>query len=477
MAVSQGISLDNESAVATEPLVVEGLLERRPCVALCAILPPSLSVSECSHLRQSLSVFALANDGLLLMRKEHAVELIFGIQACSEFDVYKAYVAAYKVYETLQKSSADCGALQAAISAGMAIVSMKRHGGCTGDVIASPAIGSARALAEHALPGTLQMDSLAMALLQLAQPGSISSKTTLLISDLVRMPWQHCGELPPMYGRDSEWAPFEARLQGLPTGQKSLLAIQGETGMGKSLFCLHLARSAKLKGASVIHLMCLSRHLGQRVYTYPHGEPMDIESLPTALRREDANSPRWVIMDDCQHLRSDILDALIRLSFSDKNSVFLFAGRRLGHALQTHADIVKLGRLSDQAIRQLATCHGLDEERIQRITQKAQGVPLFAQLLALHKQRLESLPFPLYAVISARIDGLKLDHRLLALLASSPEEGHPLEKIARQLNESVEAVKSALDKTVASGVLYEADNRYFFNHPLLRQAVVESIVE
>ena len=478
MAVSQGISHDQPMQPASdEPLVLAGVLERRPCVVLCMILP-AMSSEALLGLQQSMTIFALANDGLLLMRKERAVELIFGIQACSEFDVYKAYVAAYKIFELLQGSAKDEQVLQAAVAAGVAIVSMKRNGGCTGDVIASPVIGLARDLAEQAVPGTIQFDALAMSLLQLAQPDRVSPESVLKVACLQRMPWDDAQDLPPMFGRDDEWRQLQSRLQGLQIGQKSLVGLQGETGMGKSLFCHHLAQSFKNQGGVVQHFVCQPKQLGQQVFVYPSGDALKIESLPAYLQKEDIGCRRLVILDDCQYLRSDILEALVQISFRNKNTVFVLVGRRLGHALQAHADIIKLDRLSAHAINQIVGhyLHTGDVDFGSHIVQQAHGVPLFARVLAQSGTSEKSLPFILLAVIAARMDGLKLDRRLLAALAKSTDT-ETLESIAQRLHESLQDVRSAMEKAIASGVLRQADQKLFFTHPLLRQAVVESLVE
>ena len=483
MAVSQGISreADAQHTAEAELVVVDGMLERRPCVVLSVILPAAVSPEALQDLQQSLTAFALANDALLLMRKENSVELIFGVQLCTEFDVYKAYHAAYKVYEILSRYSATADRLKAGITGGMAIVSMQRHGGCTGEVIASPVIGLARELADKAMAGTLILDAPAMALLQLVMPGINNVSAELRFTRMHRMPWPETSTKPPaLWGRDEELAALQAWLTESRHKRSPVKALVGETGMGKSLLCRHLAEWYQQQGGQVYYVICQAKNLTPNLYQFPGGLAIDVHAFIQGLQHAGTSLPELVIVDDSQHLKPESLETVIQQSFLAKHKKVLLAGRRFSRTVSAELDMLKLGRLPDQVVQQMAAYYlaETDSQAGADITRQAQGVPLFARLLAqYHSCRDKHLPFALRVVIVARMDSLHLDRAVLAQIGRSPES-YSLETLIDTLHESSETMRLAVEKAIASGVLLEdAQQQLRFTHPLLRQAVVESLVE
>ena len=475
MAVSQGLGQSELTPSSNEPVLVTGILERRPCVVLTVLLPDPPDSTLQAELRQMLTLFALANDCLLLMRKESRLELIFGPLRCSEFDVYKAYLAAKKIATYYPNTSR---LLRGAIAAGLAIVSMQRHGGCNGDVIASPVIGLARDLAEAASPGCLHFDTRAQPLWQRCQPGIVYPPTERPFDQLSALPWKPIIDLPPMFGRATVWQQMLNQLQERSIGQRSLVALQGETGLGKSLFCLHLANYQRQQGGLVWHISCFSKELGPHLYVYPSGAPLTVEQLVEDISTHPSNALRLVIIDDCQQLKNDALEHLVRLAETQDNLMLLFAGRRLGNTLTRHAMTIKLERLADQDIERIVQHYhpSVNQDMLSAIVQRAQGTPLFAQALAQQGNIKAGLPLLLQTVIMARLDNLSLDRKILAIIASS-EQPLDVEQLARQLNELPITLTALLDKALASGVLTLSAKQFFFTHPLLRQAVVESLVE
>lgn len=481
MAVSQGMSNDVDvHHKDSDLLVVDGLLERRPCLVLSVVLPVVMPAEATQDLQQSLTTFALANDALLLMRKQNLLELIFGIQVCTEFDVYKAYHGAYKVYEILNRYLLADDTLRAALTGGMAIVSMQRHGGCTGEVIASPVIGLARELAQKASPGKLTIDLPAMALLQLALPGVGTMQAEMSLMQMQRMPWpDKRSALPALLGREEEMNALKARLTD--SRQKSNpVCLIGETGMGKSLLCQHLAQWYEEQGGRVFYVVCQSKNLTPNLYQFPGGLAVEFDEVLQRFQHTNLTTPELLIVDDCQYLKTEMMEKLIRLSRLAKHQAVVLAGRRMPRAVLANLEMIKLGRLTDQMVNQIAAYYlaEADQPVCNEIVWQAQGVPLFAQLLAEHHARRDMhLPFALLVVIVARMDGLRLDRAVLAQLCRVAE-CCTVEALAQTLHESSQAVHSAVERAMVGGVLHEnAQQQLRFTHPLLRQAVVESLVE
>ena len=481
MAVSQDMSRDVDVlATDVEPLVVDGMLERRPCLVLSVVLPVVMSAEAIQDLQQSLTTFALANDALLLMRRQNLLELIFGIQVCTEFDVYKAYHGAYKVYEILSRYLLTDDTLKAGLTGGMAIVSMRRYGGCTGEVIASPVIGLARELAYKAPPGKLTIDLPAMALLQLALPGAKNMQVDMSLAQMQRMPWpDKSSALPALLGREKELDALKVRVTD--SRQKSNpVCLVGETGMGKSLICQHLAQWYEEQGGCVFYVVCQSKDLTPNLYQFPGGLVVEPDEFLKCFQRTALTTPELLIVDDCQYLKTEMLEKLIGLSLLAKHKTVVFAGRRMPRAVLVNLEMIKLSRLTDQVVNQIAAYYlaEANEQACSEIASRAQGVPLFAQLLAEHHVRWDKrLPFALLVVIVARMDGLRLDRAVLAQLCRVAE-CCTVEALAQALHESSQAVHSAVERAMAGGVLHEnAQQQLRFTHPLLRQAVVESLVE
>ncbi|TAN71157.1 MAG: hypothetical protein EPN17_02375 [Methylobacter sp.] len=549
MAASQG--LKREPLARPESAEIsEGMLERRPCIVLSIFLPDT-SLRACSgpaeaasikpgsrgivreELHLTFSALAGTHDALFLTSKNYIGELIFGIQRGTEQDIFKALRAARAVFDALADYPDLTQDLRGGLAAGFAISTMNRHGGWSGEVVASAVIAQARELASNAAPGELALGALAKTLLEVTGPsGPDVAIPCLLFKTLNRMPWgknhQHpesqagaCEELssePSIVGRDAELERLEILFSEVFKGKKNhLVYIEGETGMGKSLLCRYAAEHGLNMKGRIHHFVCHSGGEEGNLYMFPSGAPVTAQAMLHCLRSVTGRGHDVIILDDAHLLPPNILMKATEVASAAKGKLVIIAARKFSKYAMPPSETIRLGHLSKTAIENLITqslaqwekdtlktidgadavvrpldkallsVGGLTQDRplrqtqdrrdtIDTLVQNASGVPLFAIELARHHQG-DTLPFSLHVVINARMDGLKLDHALLRQISKSPTR-LTVAEIAEAMWESPEVIQIAAEQACASGVLrLDEDSRLSFVHPLLRILVKQSGVE
>jgi len=514
MAVSQGLNLAsaNESDSAE---LCEGILERRPCIALSIFLPGAILHADADPktivqaLHKTFSALASSYDALYLASKTHIGDLIFSVKRGTEQDIFKALRAARAVFDALADYPAISRNLRGGLTAGLAISSMNRHGGWSGEVVASAVIAQARELASHAAPGELALSATAKKLLEIIGPNRQGFVVPGVCFDtLNRMPWgknlqpkqtqEDLAWAQAILGRDAELERLELLLSEVFKGKNHLVCIEGETGMGKSLLCRYVvARSLDMKGR-LHHFVCHSGIEESHLYMFPGGAPVKSQSLLHCLRSVTGRSHEVIIVDDAHLLPADILIKVFDAANAAKGKLIVVAARKLPKSVANPGETIRLGHLAKTAIEDLikqsikqwehdALTAGEDAEEIMRqvqdkhrsaetIAQHASGVPLFAIELARHNWQ-DALPLSLQVVINARMDGLKLDRALLRRLSKAPTPMTAAE-IAEAMWEPQDTIQIAIEQAVASGVLSRnEDGCIRFAHPLLGMLVSQAGVE
>lgn len=518
MAVSQGLNLLplNESASVE---ICESILERRPCIALSIFLPDAILHASTDpkaivhELRKTFAALASSYDALFLASKTHIGDLIFGVKYGTEQDIFKALRAARAVFDALKNYPNITRNLRGGLTAGLAISSMNRHGGWSGEVVASTVIAHARELACNAVPGELALDATAKKLLEIIGPDAQGFVVPgVFFNTLNRMPWgknlpssqsQAAGGEEPgcalsILGRDAELERLESLLSEVFKGRNHLVYIEGETGMGKSLLCRYVAeRGLDLKGR-IHHFVCHSGIEESHLYMFPSGASVKPQALLHCLRSVTGRNHEIVIVDDAHLLPADILTKVLDAANGAKGKLTVVAARKLPKSAINPSETIRLGHLSKTAIEHLVTRSidqwesealkaGEDAKAVARqaqdrhhiaetIAQHASGVPLFAIELARHNWQ-DSLPLSLQVVINARMDGLKLDRVLLRQL-SKAQAPMTAAEIAGAMWEPQDTIQIAVERAIASGVLCQhEDGRISFAHPLLRMLVNQSGVE
>jgi len=481
MAITHGMEATGERRSAPR-LQGDGLLESRPCVVMSVALPESTPGSGGRLLHQTLATYAFDHDALFLARKGNAGDLIFGIQHPREHDLFLVLRAAHIVFSALAaQDEALAATLQGGLTAGMVVASMNRHGGWSGEAIASPAIAQARELAQAAKPGRLALSPSADDLLEALSPCATAPAVPeyFAFQALDRFPWSAGRDLQAPVGRNLELACLDALLDAVAHGAHRLAYLEGETGMGKSTLCRYVAARCADRNGRAHHFVCAPASDGALIYALPDGQPTSIDAILTLLAAPAAARPEAIIVDDGHLLPEDAQAELAGQGPDAAGRLVFIAGRRLPDKSARADEALRLGRLSQDATEQLVLrTLGLSRSSplVTTLSRNAAGVPLFAVQLARQRER-GPLPLPLRFVIGARMDSLGLDHVLLRRVARrSPPQN--LAELAAAMDASVDTVKAATELAVASGVLRrDGEDRYSFTHPLLRQAVIEAQVE
>jgi DNA-binding CsgD family transcriptional regulator len=479
MAVSRGLELAPAGPRERVPvLAAESLLERRPCLVLSLVLPEAAPEEAGRLLQQTLATYAFDHDALFLARKGHAGDQIFGIQRASTHDMFLALRAAHEAFCALAAHDKGlANALQGGLTAGLAIASMNRNGGWSGEAIASTAIAQARELAREAKPGTLVLSPTAQDLLRAQSPcASAPAAPALHLAALDWLPWRGGAEEPAPIGREPEMALLEESLAKVAGGPGRVLCLEGETGMGKSHLCRHAATRAGDLGGRAHYFVCQPDVRGARLYSLPYGIPSTLDGACALIADPPLARPEIVIVDDCHLLVAADCARLAQQGARAEGKLVLLAGRRIPE-IAVKGESLRLGRLTQSATEQIVVrstdpAQAPDGPALARL---AAGVPLFAVELARHRGE-DPLPLPLRMVIAARMDSLGLDRPLLRQLAlASAPLG--MAELAKELRAGCGTVRRAIDQAVACGVL-RADDRgcLSFSHPLLRQAVIHAQV-
>lgn len=479
MAASTGVSTVRGTEEGGATLAADGLLERRPCVVLSTALPDDAEPAMVRRLHGILASLAFDNDALFLARKGNAGDVIFGVQRVTEYDLIKALRTAHAAFTDL--SSLDPGLaakLCGGLSAGLAVASMKRYGGWSGEAIASAAIFSARELMQDADPGQLVIGQPAQDLMSAFGIGDERRiPGELPFRELETLRWTGERFAFPLIERRVELRRLVDTLEEVKSGCGRLIYLEGETGMGKSRMCREALESCLKMGGYALFFRCqpldsgglLSNALGRAVF--PAGEVGELLRLPA--RR----SPELVVVDDFHMLskenRSMLSNAAVKADA--KGRLVIFSGRRCTDIKTGQAEIIRLGRLPADAIEKLIrVVHGSAEKmrssKVKALSKLAAGVPLFAVELAKHNDT-DTIELPLMVIVCTRLDALLLDKKVLRVVARC--QGNPtLDEVAMKLGEDTEVLRPAVERAMASGVLsLGEDGRLSFSHPLLGHAI------
>lgn len=488
MAVSRGFALLGErpQPAAAPSALADGILERRPCVVLSLALPEPADDASVRRLHGTLAALAFDQDAVFLARRGRAGDIIFGLHQVSERDLMKAVHTAHQVFEdlhSLQPAWAD--GMRGGMTVGLVVASMLRNGGWSGEAIVSTAIAVARELQEQAPPGRVAIGTPALDLMkafgirgEAALSGNEAGVRTAAFPDLAAFDWSGDRMAYPLIGRAAEIKAFRQVLQHAGAGNGQLVFLEGETGMGKSRLCREiLAICQAMQGRTVFY-----RAQADADNRLRDQESGNVTDLPDAFRELGAAArglPSLAIVDDCHSLSQESRRILVAAAGEAVRAgwVVVLAGRHMPDIDKGNAETIRLSRQSIKEIESLARqVLGPDEDetqvttRVHHIAKEAAGVPLFAVELARQPQD-GAIAMPLLVTIAARLDGLRLDRKLLRTVA----RGNPpptVAEVAGMLGEDLEAIAQAAKRAVAIGVLQaDAAGRLDFAHPLLRKII------
>jgi len=485
MAVSLASDLRLGQEAPPASLRTSVLLDSRPCVVLSVSLPQDAPHHAVRLMLGSLAAIAAANEAIFLARPGNAGDVIFGIQRATEYVIAIALQTAQTIHGDLLLADAAAG-LRGCLTAGHAFASMHRFGGWTGEALASASISSARETLDTVAPGHFVIDPSARDLTALFGIHGIPEDSTAIpFADLDRLRWSGTRPGYELTGRTSEMARLFAALGESTQGHGTLFHIEGEMGMGKSRLCKEIFRLCLSQSGAASFYRCLPEALHHPCYDTVSQEYCSVEDIDARLRARPDWLPELVIIDDIR-----LLPAAAQSRLADSAAIarahgklVVFASRKLtGTADGQPAEKIVLRRLPPQSLQGLvrkALGKGAVKDRANRvlnICSAAAGVPLFAVELAHHHETETHLPLSLQVTISARLDGLHLDRRLLREVARQAA-GTSLDEASRNIGEDASAIRQQADRSVAAGVLNCADDWISFTHPLLRQAINDTITD
>ena len=486
MAASHGMEIFQAQQGRAATLPMADLLENRPCVVLSIALPMDAGNLSVKLMYGCLAAIASANDAVFLARYGNAGDLIFGIQRVTEYDLAVALQAARHVYDDLLEINSETAQqLRGCMTAGIALASMQRFGGWTGEAIASAAIASARKLLNDIPAGLFVFDPTALDLIELFGIGGTQKlASTMPFAQLKNLHWTGTRRAYQLVGRDDELTLLNVVLSEAAQGNGRLILVKGEMGMGKSSLCEAIAKKCLQQKGTVAYCRSLPSVLGSALYNTARETKCSVEEVVALLCAKPERHPELVVVDDFNLLPKEQQTALITAAAAavESGKLVIFSGRKdVRENISIPFETINLGRLPTPSIQALvrdALGKGTIKERaqkVQRIASAAAGVPLFAVESARHHD--ESLALPLRVAINARLDSLRLDHNLLREVARN-SAGANLEEVAATLGEDLEKVRPQMERAVASGVLSLSDDKWLtFTHPLLRRAIDNSVME
>lgn len=478
MAVSTGMGKARGKDEGGATLAADGLLERRPCVVLSTALPEDAEPSVVRRLHGILASLAFDNDALFLARKGNAGDVIFGIQRATEYDLVKALRTAHEAFNDLSKLDPALAAkLSGGLTAGLAVASMKRYGGWSGEAIASAAIFSARELLQDAGFGQLAIGQPARDLMSafgIGDERQIPDK--LPFHELETLRWTGERFAFPLIDREAEMSQLKTTLKKTKPGCGRLVYLEGETGMGKSRICREVLESCLKSAGNALFFRCQPLASGKLLNNVLGGETCPVGDVAELLRLPPKRSPELVIVDDFHLLAKEnqsLLYAAVKGGATGR--LVIFSGRRFAGIEVGQAEVIRLGRLPIDSIEKLVRvvlgrAGKIRSSGVKAISKLAAGVPLFAVELAKHYGA-NVFELPLLVIVCSRLDVLMLDKKILRVAAQY--QGNPtLDEIAMKLGEDMEVLRPAIERAMASGVLsLGEDGRLSFSHPLLGQAI------
>ena len=206
------------------------------------------------------------------------------------------------------------------------------------------------------------------------------------------------------------------------------------------------------------------------------------KAVAETLAERMARRPMVLLVDDLHLVESNEAALICRLVglMPSMPLLLLGAGRKIRHpalAALAPSTVVRLSHLSQLEIEDVVKAQGaaLTPSLTSDIACRAGGVPLFAAELVNEEKTLPGsnaqVPLTLVTLILSRLDGLALDHRLLALLAQKGEMC--LAEVIAGWPGDQASLGNAIDRAVQSGILVRrlgkktAEDMLAFHHPLL----------
>ncbi|WP_157540906.1 helix-turn-helix transcriptional regulator [Microbacterium sp. XT11] len=338
----------------------------------------------------------------------------------------------------------------------------------------------------------------------------------------------------PMVGRDADLAQVRALFERASGGIPTALLVDGEAGIGKSRllreftdevarradihvgWCLDLGPARSPYGPLTGILRSLVQTLGVDGVREAVGPGVDAlgmlvpelapretdrastsperlrDAIASLIEGASERAPQVLVVEDL-HWADDstlaILSFLLRALGRGRILLLLSCrsddvrrgdavSRFIGEATRARLlERLSLERLGIEAVREIAeqiTGHPLSDGALERIHDRAEGVPFFVEEIAGCSKG--PLPDGLRDLLLARFDRLSDDARHVVQVASGAERpvSHPL--LARLAALPDDRLDEAVREATRSGILVVVDDEFRFRHALLREAVHDDLL-
>jgi DNA-binding CsgD family transcriptional regulator len=318
-------------------------------------------------------------------------------------------------------------------------------------------------------------------------------------------------------GRADELAHLRAAVEDVAEGGGQVVLVEGEPGIGKTALLATGLAAAPRRGCRVLWtvadelarqlplaalLACLDARQQADVVGEPVADdgiaghaldpvPAMVERLLVVVERLCLKSPVVLVLDDLQWADEASLAAVRRLSaMVDQLPLLLVAaGRpaprrpsvtRLWQAMARDAVVLVLRPLAQSEVMDLvdALTGGRAASSLRSLATQAGGNPLYVRELVDSVNRgrpSTSAPAPLLAAIAERFDFLSRDAGQVLRIAALLGPDFSVADLTTVTNWKRARLFEPLAEADAAGILVTSGPRLMFRHPLVRQALYESI--
>jgi DNA-binding CsgD family transcriptional regulator/tetratricopeptide (TPR) repeat protein len=342
---------------------------------------------------------------------------------------------------------------------------------------------------------------------------------------------------PPQWvGREQELATFRAGVEALRHGEGTVVWVEGEPGIGKSSLVAEALAPAsglgwdigwgladKLTERLPLRVMqdCLQVRpnspdprraqaadllRSQRLGLIAEGDASvtGIEVLVGLADELCAASPMVIVIDDLQWADDASLIAWHQLAASiDQLRLLLIATCRpaprrplvqqlRAAAVRLKSAVITLGPLAETDVATLVTrmLGAPPGDALRQLTAQAAGNPLYLRELidALVRERAlqigsdaevsmvqEQLPASLAAVLSDRLNSVSPETARMLRTAALLGGRFTVTDLAALVRRPASELAAEIEEAVAAGILVGSDSELAFRHPLIRQALYESM--
>jgi DNA-binding CsgD family transcriptional regulator/tetratricopeptide (TPR) repeat protein len=340
---------------------------------------------------------------------------------------------------------------------------------------------------------------------------------------------------PHWVGRKDELAVLTAAMSALARGEGTVVWVEGEPGIGKSSLVTEALAVAgqpgwdvgwggadQLSGRLPLRVMqdCLQAHIGSPdrrraraaalLRGWRHGalsggdaSADGIEVLLTLADELCASSPTVLVLDDLQWADEASLTVWHQLAASISQSRLLLIGTcrpapGRPELQQVRADVARRGQVvalaplpgTDVTALVTAMVGASPGDGLRRLTAQAAGNPLYVRELVdalLREQAVvispfaevatngQHLPVSLGEVLEDRLNSVSAETAQLLRIAAVLGGRFAVSDVAVVLRRTASELVAGLQEAVAAAILDGAGPELAFRHPLIRQALYESM--